>query len=142
MRCNVTEMEASSQIRPECYVDGKDTSDAENYPCEVDPPILEDVCTAVRNNRAPEEVGIPTEVYKACLDSLGPWLHRVITKVWLCEAVPKNWSEAVLRPLFKNGDKRICSNYIGISLIVAATKVVGVILLKRVQSKRDQRTLL
>ncbi len=24
------------------------------------------------------------------LDSLGPWLHRVITKDWLCETVPNN----------------------------------------------------
>ncbi len=101
------------------------------------------MCTAVqqlRNNRAPGEVGIPTEVYKTCLDSLGPWLHRVTTKVLLCKAVPNNWSEAVLRPLFKKGDERICSNYIGISLIDAAAKVASVILLKRFQYERDQRT--
>ncbi len=94
------------------------TSASETYPCDVDPPTLEEVCTAIRqlcNNRAPGEDGIPAEVYKTCLDSLGPWLHRVITKVWLCEAVPNNWSEPVLLPLFKKGDKRICSNYTGIS---------------------------
>ncbi len=75
-----------------------------------------------------------------CLESLGPWLHRVITKVWLSETVPNNWSEAVLLPLFKKGDKRICSNYRGISLIDVAAKVFGVILLKRFKSERDQRT--
>ncbi len=60
------------------------TSASETYPCDVDPPTLEEVCTAIRqlrNNRAPGEDGIPAEVYKTCLDSLGPWLHRVITKV-------------------------------------------------------------
>ncbi len=54
----------------------------ETYPYDVDRPTLEEVCTAIRqlrNNRAPGEVGIPAEVYKTCLDSLGPWLHRVIT---------------------------------------------------------------
>ncbi len=64
----------------------------------------------------------------------------VITKVWLCEAVPNNWSETVLLPLFKKGDKRICSYYRGISLIGVAAKVFGVILLKRFQYERDQRT--
>ncbi len=64
----------------------------------------------------------------------------MITKVWLCEAVPNNWSEAVLLPLFKKGDKRICSNYRGISLIDAAAKVYGIILVKRFQFERDQRT--
>ncbi len=62
----------------------------------------------------------------------------MITKVWLCEAVPNNWREAVLLPLFKKGDKRICSNYWGISLIDVAAKVFGVILLKRFQYERDQ----
>ncbi len=103
----------------------------------------EEVCTVTRqlcNNRAPGEDGIPAEVYKTCLDSLGPWLHRVITKVWLCEAVPNNWIEAVLLSLFKKGDKPICSNNRGISLIYVAAKVFGVILLKRFQSERDQRT--
>ncbi len=33
----------------------------------------------------------------------------------------------VLLPLFKKGDKRICSNYRGISLIDVAAKVFGVI---------------
>ncbi len=85
-----------------------DTSAAEKYPCEVDPPTLEEVSTAIRqlrNNRGPGEDGIPAEVNKTFLDSLGPWLHRVITKVWLCEAAPKNWSEAVLLPVFKKGYK-------------------------------------
>ncbi len=49
-------------------------------------------------------------------------------------------SEAVLLPLFKKGDERICSNYRGISWIDVAAKVFGVILLKRFQSERDQRT--
>ncbi len=51
------------------------TSVAETYPCDVDPPTLEDVCTAIRqlrNNRAPGEDGIPAEVYKTYLDCLGP----------------------------------------------------------------------
>ncbi len=53
----------------------KDTSAAENYTCEVDPPSQEEVCHAIRqlrNSRAPGEDGIPAEVYKMCLDSLGP----------------------------------------------------------------------
>ncbi len=44
--------------------------------------------------------------------------------VWLCEAVPNNWSGAVLLPLFKKRDKRICTNYRGDSLIEVAWKVL------------------
>ncbi len=60
------------------------------------------------------------EVYKKRLDSLGLWLHRVISKIWLCEAVPNIWSEVVLLSVFKKGDKRICSNSRGICLIDVA----------------------
>ncbi len=138
MKCYLNEMEASSQIKPESYIDGKstsrsfsitqnnqtlhfptpDTPAAENNPCEVDSSALDEVCTAIwqlRNNRAPGKDGIPAEVYKTCLASLGPWLYRVITKIWLCVAVPNYWSEAVLLSLLKKGDKRICSNYRGIA---------------------------
>ncbi len=53
-----------------------------------------------------------------CLDSMGPWLHRVISKVWSSSS-----SEAVHLPLLKKGDKRICSLYRRISLIDVAAKV-------------------
>ncbi len=72
---------------PNIAFSSPDTPAAENYSCEVDPPTLDEVYTAIRqlrNNRAPGEDGIPAEVYKTCLESLGSWLHRVITKVLLC----------------------------------------------------------
>ncbi len=48
--------------------------------------------------------------------------------------------EPVLLPLFKKGDKRICSNYRSICLIDVSAKVFSVILLKKFQSERHQRT--
>ncbi len=56
---------------------------AESYSCEVDPHTLDDVYTTIRqlrNSRAPGEDAIPTEVYKACLESVGPRLHRGLPK--------------------------------------------------------------
>ncbi len=70
-------------------VNNTGTHGVANYPCEVDPPTL--VYTAIRrlrNNGAPGGDGILAEVNKMCLDSLSSWLHWVIAKVWLYEAVP------------------------------------------------------
>ncbi len=62
-------------------------------------------------------------------------MPRVITKVGLSEAVQNTWSGAVLLPLFKKGGMRACSNYRGISLIVVAARVFGVIIFKYSNSR-------
>ncbi len=54
----------------------------------------------------------------------------MITKVWLCEALRNNWSEAGRLLLFKKGH----------SLIGVAVKVFGVTHLKRFQSEKDYYT--
>ncbi len=52
---------------------------------------------------------------KTCYD---PWARGCFGSAeWTSGAVPRNWSEAVLLPLFKKEDKRIFSNRKGISLI-------------------------
>ncbi len=71
-------------IIPNTAFSPSDVAAKDNYPCEDDSPSLEAVCSAarqLRNNRAPGDVGITVEVYKTCLVSLGPWLHRMIAKV-------------------------------------------------------------
>ncbi len=85
VKCYLNEMEPSSQVKPESYEDGSfkellnhaappntafsplPTSAAETYPCDVEPPTLEEVCTAIRQlrkNKAPGEDGIPSWIVR------------------------------------------------------------------------------
>ncbi len=50
-------------------------------------------------------------------------IHQVVQEIWESETVPDDWSEAVIIPFFKKGDKRQCFNYRGISLMNIAAKV-------------------
>ncbi|CAE1235515.1 unnamed protein product [Acanthosepion pharaonis] len=115
----------------------------DEYDCNAAPPTVDevrDILRHLRNNKAPGENGIPAEVYKAVPDVFPLWVHRVFNAVWLSETYLADWSEAILLPLFKNGDRRLCSNYRGISLIDMVAKVLAVLLLGRFQGIRDLRT--
>ncbi|BHF78981.1 hypothetical protein SprV_0602209800 [Sparganum proliferum] len=94
----------------------------------------------LRNNKAPREDGIPTEIFKSCVDTLAPWHHEVIERAWRDEVVPENWGLGILVPILKKGDKAKCENYRGISLIDVAAKIFGIVLLRRFQAVRDSRT--
>ncbi len=50
-----------------------------------------------------------------------PWARGCL--LWLSEAIPNDWSKAVLLSLFNEGDKRICCYYRGNSLVGVAVKV-------------------
>ncbi|CAE1258644.1 unnamed protein product [Acanthosepion pharaonis] len=95
----------------------------DEYDCNTAPPTVDevrDILRRLRNNKAPGEDGIPAEIYKAVPDVFA--------------------SKAILLPFFKKGDRRLCSNYRGISLIDVVAKVFAVLLLRRFQGIRDLRT--
>ncbi len=94
VKCYLNGMKAASQIKPENYGNGKSSSGVSQSrstskhrilttaysTTKTYPPTLEEVCIRqLHNNRAPGEDGIPVEVYKTCLDSLGPCLLGIIT---------------------------------------------------------------
>ena len=127
---------------PVVAVDPSDPPIGEEYECNVEPPTLEEVLGIInrlKRHKAPGEDGLPAEFFKQCPDVLGPWLHRIILKVWNTEQIPKDWSEAVLLPVHKKGDRKQCSNYRGISLIDVSAKVFTIALLNRFSQPRDRR---
>ncbi|VDL89965.1 unnamed protein product [Schistocephalus solidus] len=85
-----------------------------------------DVIIRLRNKKAPEENGIPSEIYKYCVDTLAPWLHEKIVQAWRDEVVPNDWGSGILVPVHK-GDKPRCENYRGMSLIDVAAKIFAIL---------------
>lgn len=120
-----------------------DIMNAPTYDANCEPPTEDEIREAIKklkNNKASGEDGLPAEIYKSCPDLMARWLHRILGAVWHSEKVPQDWSDSILLPFFKKGDRRVCSNYRGISLIDVASKIFSVVLLRRFQSIRDQRT--
>ncbi|KAL7866069.1 hypothetical protein SRHO_G00113160 [Serrasalmus rhombeus] len=83
--------------------------------------------------KAPGVDEIRPESLKA-LDVVGlSWLTRLFNIAWTSGAVPLDWQTGVVVPLFKKGDRRVCSNYRGITLLSLPGKVYAGVLEKRVR---------
>ncbi|KAK0155020.1 Craniofacial development protein 2 [Merluccius polli] len=87
----------------------------------VGPPIsgaeVAEVVRKLLGGRAPGVDEVRPEFLKA-LDVVGlSWLTRLCSIAWTSGAVPLDWQTGVVVPLFKKGDRRVCSNYRGITLL-------------------------
>ena len=60
-------------------------------------------------------------------------LHELFVQVWEQEAVPDEWRQGIIVPLYKGkGSRSECSNYRIITLLSAAGKVFAHLLLARI----------
>ncbi|KAK3544173.1 hypothetical protein QTP86_006037 [Hemibagrus guttatus] len=72
--------------------------------------------------------------YLKSLDVVGlSWLTHLCNIVWWSGIVPLDWATGVVVPLFKKGDRRVCSNYRGITLLSLPGKVYSRVLERRVR---------
>ncbi|KAI3352392.1 hypothetical protein L3Q82_005184 [Scortum barcoo] len=80
--------------------------------------------------------------YLKSLDVVGlSWLTRLCNIAWrLGTVVPLEWQTGVVVPLFKKGDRRVCSNYRGITLLsLSPGKVYARVLERRIRPIVDPR---
>jgi len=43
-------------------------------------------------------------------------IHQSVVKIWKQEKISCEWSEGILCPIYRKGDRKQCNNYRGISL--------------------------
>ncbi|KAK3528421.1 hypothetical protein QTP86_034238 [Hemibagrus guttatus] len=78
--------------------------------------------------------------YLKSLDVVGlSWLTRLCNIAWQSGTVPLDWVTGVVVPLFKKGDRRVCSNYRGITLLSLPGKVYSRVLERRVRPLVEPR---
>ncbi|KAI3372564.1 hypothetical protein L3Q82_023043 [Scortum barcoo] len=115
--------------------------EAEAGDSEVDSSITQAEVTEVvrassRSGKAPgvDEILMPCPEYLKSLDVVGlSWLTRLCSIAWRLGTVPLEWQTGVVVPLFKKGDRRVCSNYRGITLLSLPRKVYARVLERRIR---------
>lgn len=101
---------------------------------------MEEVTYAIsrlKNNKAPGVDGIPAELIKYSGSAGAVALHKLVCRVWETCEWPEDWRTQELIPLFKTGDKKVCSNYRTTALISHASKILLFIVLQRMPERLE-----
>jgi sorting nexin-29 len=88
--------------------------------------------------RSPGIVQIPAELIQAGRNTLRSDIHKFINCIWNKEELPEQWMEFIIVPIYKKGDKKDCSNYRGISLLLTSYKILSNIILSMLTPYVDE----
>jgi hypothetical protein len=104
---------------------------------EEEPPSILDIEIAIQsmsNNKSPGIDNIPAELHKNVGQQLIRKVHRLINGIWTEEKVPIEWKTNIIVPIYKNkGDKLLCANYRGISLLCTGYKILTTVINNRLK---------
>jgi len=109
------------------------------------PPSFSEVYAAIKelkNNKSPGPDCIPAELLKEGGYLCTRAINQFISLVWQQESIPQQWKDANLVTIYKNkGDRSICGNSRGISLLSAAGKVLAKVMLHRLVNAISENLL-
>nr|VZI10234.1 unnamed protein product [Spirometra erinaceieuropaei] len=109
------------------------------------PPSLQETIRAVQqlsSGKAPGSDAIPAEVYKHGGPQLMDHLTALFQEMWRQGEVPKDFKDATIMHLYKRkGNRQVCDNHRGITLLNIAGKIFARILLNRPNNHLEQGLL-
>ena len=86
---------------------------------------------SITMNKASEADGIPVELFQILKDDAVKMLHSICQQIWNTQQWPQNWNRSVFIPIPKKVNAKECSNYLTVTLISHASKVMLKILQTR-----------
>ena len=104
-------------------------------------PTLQDTLGVIRNlknNRAPGEDPVTSELIKYGGRKLWNRIHQLIEIIWETEQSPQEWGTAVVCPIYKQGDKLECHKYRGISLLNVTCNIFTNLLTRYIEPYVDE----
>ena len=85
---------------------------------------------------------IPSFIFKAAADQLAPILTELYQKSLNTGAVPQDWKDAHVVPLFKKDERHLASNYRPVSLTLITCKIMEHIVHSSVMGHFDRHKIL
>ena len=81
--------------------------------------------------------GITVELLKVDISTTVDVLHVLFCDVRITKTVPADWKKGLIVRIAKKGDLTKCGNWRGITLMSAAAKVMGKVLIRRISDGVD-----
>ena len=85
----------------------------------------------LKSHKSPGIDQIPAKLIKAWGRRICYEVHKLIIFIWNKEKLPEEWEKSITVLFCQKGDKKVCSNYRGISLLPTTYKILSNIVLSR-----------
>ena len=103
---------------------------------------IKDAIKKLSNGKAPGDDGIPAELFKSGSPFMIRKLHKILNLIWKKGSVPQQFKDASIIHLYKQkGNKRVCDNHRGISLLSVAGKILARVILNRLNKHLSELVL-
>ena len=99
-----------------------------------------EVFSNMKNGKAPGLDNRTVELIKNGGPELLQRICELLLQIWEQERVPEEWEIGIIRPIFKKGDRRECSNYRGITLLNVIYKIFACLIYTKL-TKYSELTL-
>ena len=109
---------------------------------DTEPPKEEEIKRVVqtlKNGKAPGVDQITAELLKADTESTCVELRLLFDLLWREKKLPEQWKQGLICKILKKGNLQQCGNLRGVTLLPIASKVLGKILISRIQGRVDHR---
>jgi len=109
---------------------------------EVPPPTYHEVTQVIvklKTHKAAGSDNISAELIKAGGTALKQRIRKLIGRIWEEETLPSEWTEGIICPIYKKGDRMLCSNYRPITLLNVVYKIFTILIQKKLSKIMEDK---
>ena len=93
----------------------------------------------LKNGKSGGIDSITTEILKADMTITVKYLEKLFAAIWINETIPADWNKGLIVKIPKKGDKSVCDNYRGITLLSVPSKIFSRVIIQRIQNGIDDK---
>ena len=135
---HVCDLQNLNELQPERVTENITFKNEE----EVPPPTYQEVTQVIEKLNTHKSAGpdnITAELIKTGGTALKQRIHKLIVKIWDEETLPREWTEGIFCPIYKKGDRMLCSNYRPITLLNVVYQIFTILINNKLSKTMEDK---